>query len=83
MGDESQGILTKQGDHRSDFDPTHTGLGDKKDDINDEPSDTESELETETVSLDALYQEELQYIVGSSKYRNILSDLLALFVEES
>ena len=44
---------------------------------------TQSELETETVSLDALSQEELQYIVGNSKYRNILSDLLAPFVEES
>ena len=83
MGDESQGIPTEQGDHGSDFDPTRTGLGDRIDDVNDEPSDTESEPETESISLDALSQEELQYIVGNSKYRNILSDLLAPFVEES
>ena len=35
----------------------------------------------DVVSLDALSSEELQYIVGNSKYRNILSDLLAPFVE--
>ena len=33
--------------------------------------------------MDALSQEELQYIAGNSKYRNILSDLLAPFMEES
>ena len=73
MGDESQGFPTDQGDHGSDFDPTVTrrrpgaarlalGPGDKKDDVNDEPSDTytESEPEKEIVSLDALSQEELQ-----------------------
>ena len=39
MGDESQGIPTEQGDHGSDFDPTHRARGpDKKDDVNDEPS---------------------------------------------
>ena len=82
MGDESQGFPTDQGDHGSDFDPTHTGLGDKKDDVNDEPSDTESEPKNNIVSLDALSQE-LQYIVGNLKHRNILSDLLAPFMEES
>ena len=47
------------------------------------PSDVDSEHEPDrdVVSLDALSQEELQYIVGNSTYRDILSDLLAPFVD--
>ena len=77
MDDESQGILDNQSNRGSNFDPTKIG----NEDGDDEPSEVESEQEKEVVSLDALSQEELQYIVDNSKYRDILSDLLALFVE--
>ena len=72
--DELQGSLTNQNDHDHglDFDPTKI----RNDDNNDEPSEVESEQEKE-----ALSQEELQYIVDNSKYRDILSDLLTPFVE--
>ena len=53
----------------------------KDDDVISEPSDSESEKYM--LSLDALSQEELQYIVGNSRYRGILSDLLAPFMEVS
>ena len=47
------------------------------------PSDVELEHkpDRDIVSLDAPSQEELQYIVGNSTYRDILSDLLASFVD--
>ena len=50
--------------------------------VNDEPLDVESEWEKDIVSFGTLSQEELHYIVGNSKYRSILSDLLAPLVEE-
>ena len=53
----------------------------KDDDIISEPSDLESEKDL--MYLDALSQEELQYIVSNSRYRGILSDLLAPFIEVS
>lgn len=71
-------IPTDQDNHRVDFDPTKS----KKDDVN-EVSDSESDTEKEVVSLGALSQDELLYIAGNSKYRSILSDLLAPYMEES
>lgn len=38
--------------------------------------------ERDIVSLDALSEDELKYIVGISKYRGILLDLLSPFIEE-
>lgn len=72
MADESQpagGVVSNKDD--TNFDPTKN------------PSDAESDndREKDIVSLDALSQEELQYIVGNSTYRDILSDLLSPFVD--
>lgn len=63
----------------------------KDDDVSEKLSDVDSESiarsprseEKDIVSLDALSQDELQYIVENSNYRNILSDLLSPFMEES
>lgn len=53
-----------------------------EDDVSEKSSNSESD-EKDIVSLDALSQDELQYIVENSKYRSILSDLLSPFIEES
>jgi hypothetical protein len=72
MADESQPrVVISNKDDPPNFDPTKN------------PSDVESdnEREKDIVSLDALSQEELQYIIGNSTYRDILSDLLSPFVD--
>lgn len=72
MADEPQPrVVVSNKDDPPNFDPTKN------------PSDVESdnEHEKDIVSLDALSQEELQYIVGNSTYRDILSDLLSPFVD--
>ena len=51
-----------------DSDPDHRS---QVDDVN-----RSSDKDSETITLDALSQEELQYIAENSRYRNILSDLL-------
>ena len=56
------------------FDPTAAKTGDN------DPSDFDSDKDV--VSLDALTQEELQYIVSNSRYRDILSDILSPFADE-
>lgn len=71
MADGSQ-TLSLQDD--SNFDPTEAKTGDN------DPSEVDSDKDV--VSLDALTQEELQYIVNNSRYKNILSDILSPFVEE-
>ena len=71
MADGSQ-TLSVQDD--SNFDPTAAKTGDN------DPSEGDSDKDV--VSLDALTQEELQYIVNNSRYKNILSDILSPFVEE-
>ena len=70
MADESQ-TLSLQDD--SNFDPTTSKTGDN------DPYEVDSDKDV--VSLDALTQEELQYIVNNSRYKNILSDILSPFVE--
>ena len=71
MADESQTLSLQD---ESNFDPTAAKTGDN------DPSDADSDKDV--VSLDALTQEELQYIVNNSRYKNILSDILSPFVEE-
>ena len=56
------------------FEPTATKTG------GNDPSDVDSDKDI--ISLDASTQEELQYIVNISRYRNIPSDILSPFVDE-
>ena len=78
-------MSTEQDKQESSGDSKNT----KNDDVSEKSSDSESAAgslgseEKDTISLDALSQDELQYIVENSKYRSILSDLLSPFVEES
>ena len=73
MADESQTLQVDQN-----FDPTAARAG------NNDPSDvhSDSDRDKDVVSLDALTQEELQYIVSNSRYWDILSDILSPFVDE-
>ena len=78
---------TEQDKQESNDDSKNT----KEDDVSEKSSDVDSESvarspgseEKDAISLDALSQDELQYIVENSNYRSILSDLLSPFIEES
>ena len=80
MADESQGVLADQNNRGLDLDPTMSRDNDGNAELSDVESDqARSNSDKEIVSLDTLSQEELQYIIGNLRYRDILSDLLSPF----
>ena len=77
MADGSQGVPADQNYCEADHDRPHKS---RNDDVIDVPSDVESELDKAVVSLDALSQDEFQYIVSNTRCRDILSDLLSTLI---